>query len=548
MGKRTDKGKDKSSALDDDSNKPSVDSLQPYTCTGHFQSDYTELCRRHEPPIDYIPTVVLRPHRPRTPTPLPVIEEKAPKGSRSTKKEEKNQPPPEPEIETLTVLESGEAPEPPPKTYSTKDRFEYFRPCIQVEMEFSEKQETVTEIHIRGWKIDETMMDIFQQCWITMNKLHTINLWSVGLTDTTLELLASFLPNCQNVRTLILDNNPVKNEAWHLLMKDESLIQHLSLRYNCITDVGAEMIGLALGTITRQNQKLLSLNLTGNKIADKGAHCIANGLRLNRCLIALSLANNCIGDEGARYFAEVISRFMLSHEEVVARRKLLSVTSDQKLRRSASPGSKRERAESRDRPGSVRSNTTPAQNASMGKGKGAKTKKLTKEEDTKHEKTKGKAKEPEKPTKKASVLQESKLITKKMEKVTKGKKATAQAEPEAVDSTESVNPLMEPVEVLNDGTVLMKGNMALVSLNLAGNEIGNFGADAFLQALKYQMTMSQFASQVKMPATGLLRLSLQRNKLSKDGGSMLLISALMANRDPLQKGMSNSRADSELSF
>jgi hypothetical protein len=94
----------------------------------------------------------------------------------------------------------------------------------------------------------------------------------------------------------------------------------------------------------------------------------------------------------------------------------------------------------------------------------------------------------------------------------------------------------------------MKGNMALVSLNLAGNEIGNFGADAFLQALKYQMTMSQFASQVKMPATGLLRLSLQRNKLSKDGGSMLLISALMANRDPLQKGMSNSRADSELSF
>jgi len=41
-------------------------------------------------------------------------------------------------------------PEPPPKTYSTKDRFEYFRPCVQVEMEYPEKFDTVTEIYVRG--------------------------------------------------------------------------------------------------------------------------------------------------------------------------------------------------------------------------------------------------------------------------------------------------------------------------------------------------------------------------------------------------------------
>jgi len=27
---------------------------------------------------------------------------------------------------------------------------------------------------IQGWRIDEVMMNIFQQCWPTMNKLHTI--------------------------------------------------------------------------------------------------------------------------------------------------------------------------------------------------------------------------------------------------------------------------------------------------------------------------------------------------------------------------------------
>ena len=40
--------------------------------------------------------------------------------------------------------------EPPPKTYTTKDKFEYFKPCIQVEQDHPDKPETVTEIYIRG--------------------------------------------------------------------------------------------------------------------------------------------------------------------------------------------------------------------------------------------------------------------------------------------------------------------------------------------------------------------------------------------------------------
>ena len=52
-------------------------------------------------------------------------------------------------------------------------------------------------------------------------------------------------------------------------------VQHLSLRYSGITDVGAEHIGSALGNFAQQNQKLLSLNLTGNKIGDAAASHIA---------------------------------------------------------------------------------------------------------------------------------------------------------------------------------------------------------------------------------------------------------------------------------
>jgi len=38
----------------------------------------------------------------------------------------------------------------PPKTYTTKERFEYFKPCIQVEMDYQDKLDSVTEVYIRG--------------------------------------------------------------------------------------------------------------------------------------------------------------------------------------------------------------------------------------------------------------------------------------------------------------------------------------------------------------------------------------------------------------
>ena len=68
----------------------------------------------------------------------------------------------------------SEIPEPPPKTYTTKDKFEYFKPHIQVEMDNHDKEDTVTEMYIRGWKIDEPIMTIFKQCIPKMDRLTTI--------------------------------------------------------------------------------------------------------------------------------------------------------------------------------------------------------------------------------------------------------------------------------------------------------------------------------------------------------------------------------------
>lgn len=55
----------------------------------------------------------------------------------------------------MSLIENAE---PPPKTYVVKDKFEFFRPSVQVEMENYDKPETVTEIYIRGEFCDAELL------------------------------------------------------------------------------------------------------------------------------------------------------------------------------------------------------------------------------------------------------------------------------------------------------------------------------------------------------------------------------------------------------
>jgi hypothetical protein len=126
-------------------------------------------------------------------------------------------------------------------------------------------------------------------------------------------------------------------------------LQNLSLRSSQIDDEKAVAISYGLGDLKRQNKKLLALNLNSNRIADKGAialarvcltlkalgkiwenkeFCVNKALRTNRTLLNLSLANNQIGDDGAKALADVISRFQLTHEEILHRRNIISGRTD----------------------------------------------------------------------------------------------------------------------------------------------------------------------------------------------------------------------------
>ncbi|XP_005106245.1 leucine-rich repeat-containing protein 71 isoform X4 [Aplysia californica] len=548
MGKKVEKAlsKDKnpSSAThveDDNPNK----TPEPYKCIGNFLTDFNELCKQNGMAV--IPPVVTRP---KPPGPASGGNEGKP-----DKKGDKNkQPVPEPEPE-VELNEDGEPIEPPPKTYSTRDKFEYFKPSVQVELDNNDKWDSVSEIFIRGWKIDTPMMDNFQQSWPTLERLHTINLWYTGLSEDTLHTLAVFLPQCTNIKNVLLDGNPVKEENWAELIGEESLVQNLSLRHCKITDKGSAGLGRALGTAKVANTKLLSLNLTGNDIGDPGAESLAGGLRMNRTLMSLTLTSNKVGDKGVAKISEALSRFPLSHEEVVERRKLISDRGSPERNKSPPPS---RRAESKDRPGSVRSMTTqdktkqkPSAKKKDVKGRDAKEETKTVKKDKEDTRGGGKRAQQTNPNagtgrmSSASVAAEAtKTMGKtKDKKKDKGKSSNQEAElaespvssPELeivnMDSQDLINPLLEVADYM-DGQLWIAGNRTLINLNLARNNISETGMSSLLKAIQYQTTLT---SGNRSGGTGLMRLVINKNSVRPENEVMAKLSEKMMLKDPFYK-------------
>ncbi|XP_078591308.1 leucine-rich repeat-containing protein 71-like isoform X4 [Branchiostoma floridae x Branchiostoma japonicum] len=508
---------------------------EPYSCTGDFEADYTELCNRAG--LMEIPKVVPRPHRPGPPPPpdpksaTPMSQRESCKSARSTRMEK---------VEEPTSPVPSEQEEPPPTTYTTSDKFDYFKPKVQVELEKPEDKKSMTEVYIRGWKVDQKYIDIFKQCFPAADKLHTIDFWNVGLTDNTLAQFAAVASQCLNLRTVKLDGNPVPGEGFHQLIGEDSMIVSMSLRSCKITDKGAELIGKALSTAKTRNQSLCALNLNSNMITDAGACYIANGLRMNRTLLVLSIANNAIGDEAAKKFGEVLSRFALTHEEVVERRKVLSEKGAPDVRRS--PISRR--AESRDRPGSQSSRSQLDKSMAKSGRASSKAKKDKKEDD---KKGKGKddkwKKEPQRGASKANSLGfTSELQTETLGKASKGKGrqsggkkgqgAGSITEAETPDILEIINPLLEEAERV-DGELLIPGNRALINLNISRNRIGEAGLKSLLKGIQYQITLTTLGS--RSGGTGLMRLSVQKNSFLPNHESYLKMQELMMTRDPLYK-------------
>ncbi|CAB1341033.1 unnamed protein product [Coregonus sp. 'balchen'] len=87
-------------------------------------------------------------------------------------------------------------------------------------------------------------------------------------------------------------------------LRDNDSVTGLDLRYNCITDEGAEH----LADLLQENVCLRSLDLMCNDIQTDGAEYIAKSLTSNEALLSLRLTGNKIGNRGAMHLASMLQR------------------------------------------------------------------------------------------------------------------------------------------------------------------------------------------------------------------------------------------------
>ncbi|XP_023695512.2 leucine-rich repeat-containing protein 71 [Paramormyrops kingsleyae] len=410
------------------------------------------------------------------------------------------------------------------------------KPCLQAELE-TEDPHSVRELRIFGWKADELTMQALSKILPSLSNLQRLHLWRAGLTEQTLTSLKSTVSLCLNLRTVVLEGNPLPEQAFHILIAEDSPLTHLSLRNNCIGERGAHLIGAALSTARVANRSLLYLNLAFNSIGDVGAKHIAQGLRLNRTLLCLSLAYNRIGDAGAAYLAEVLGPFALTHDEIVERRRQmgkwnslpsqtqiadskneswLSIASSSSLEPSMS-NTTRSSTRKKDMPKKEENQT--ASEGNLTPGRKEETKLTGKGPDTKLARGKGvkpAAKEKNLSVFKQEVADQGSRLTHADKTVIPVSKVAETSEPEI--------PVLETEVQYREGKVIVLGNDVLTSLNLSGNRLTEQSLSSFLTSVSQQ------------PAGGgLLRLSLSRNCFQEDCDAFLKLQELMTLRDPLSK-------------
>ncbi|KAG8147053.1 hypothetical protein E2320_014113 [Naja naja] len=533
MGKKGERGaKDKSAAQEEEARiaaRRAEHGEEEYVCSGALEVDFPELCARAG--LQEAPRVVARPH-----PPVGAPQEEA-EGAVGPAGEQR---------EALSALAQIQA------------KYAYFRPCVQVELEHDDPK-TAREVFIRSWKIEEKMLGVLAKSLPALAHLQALHLWKVGLSDLTFASLLPVLAACANLKTFVLEGNPLPERSFYKLVSEESSLAHLSLRNNCIDDQAVLLIGQALSSLRSSNKNLVSINLSYNHITDAGATHLANGLRLNRSLLSLSLAHNQIGDEGALKLAEVLGPFALNHTEVVERRRLL--LEKEALERGRLP--QRHSELKSDRPASHASSTTIDKLQAAKGAKAEPTKKeekgpvggaaptqppaapaaQAKKEDAKQSK-KGSGWAARSPScvvspAAAPPVDPKAKWAKGVKLGSKDKRSQVPEVEQILEPTEMMNPLLEPAEH-REGQVFLQGNRVLIYLNLMRNHISENGLKAFLATVEYQV--SRILPGGKGP-TGLLRLSLAKNLFPAESKTYGRIQELMGPRDPLPRA---SRPEEEL--
>ncbi|UJR20602.1 hypothetical protein I4U23_023727 [Adineta vaga] len=410
----------------------------------------------------------------------------------------------------------------------------------------------IKALYMRAWQLDQRFIDILKKILPLQEQLQTLDFCFVGLNAQTIYGFADVCQMIKNLKTVSLDGNPLAAEHFHsLIEKHDSKIVHLSLRFCEIGDRGSERLANALGTMYNQNCKLLTLTLTGNQIGDHGATSFAKALRYNRTLISLNLSSNCITDTGACALALILRNISLTHEEIIQRRYLFSerygdvhghdlrlyapsptpsttstksrsardlrrILDSNKNRKTTSTKTteKRHRTESNDEnhPSSTTKNDqkkganarSTSTNVRSSVADGTRTSVTTRSKKSSSSVNSASKKNI------APVKDDEDIYEKGHPSLGS---SSAKLQIPMIQRAERENPLLERNEnQIPNGEIILKGNFALLNLNLSRNHLTLITVNEFLLSVQYQTTITQFNETIYaslIDFSGLCRLELK---------------------------------------
>lgn len=151
---------------------------EPMKCTGKFKDDFDSLCQTRS--LKFTPEVVSRSKRPGSAIQSIFISQQLGTSDSALKGDKKAANNKKTTVNSINLdndHENEQNPEfidLPPKSFVIKDSAEYFKPKIHVEMDNPDKLDSVTEIHIKGWKLEKSIIEILNLCLPSIEQLHTL--------------------------------------------------------------------------------------------------------------------------------------------------------------------------------------------------------------------------------------------------------------------------------------------------------------------------------------------------------------------------------------
>ncbi|CAF0913854.1 unnamed protein product [Adineta ricciae] len=456
----------------------------------------------------------------------------------------------------------------PYKTFQLIDDSEFFRPKLLVDSVGSETEpiDQITALYIRAWQLDQRFIEILKRVLPLQEQLHTLNFCYVGLNQQTTIALVEVCQGIQNLKYVSLDGNPQASDYfYHLIENDDSKILHLSLRYCNMTDLGVERLANALGNMSKQNWKLLTLDLSGNRISDNGGKSLATALRYNRTLVSLNLSSNCLTDESAILFALATSptpstvstksksgridwkRFTDPNKRKLNPTKIAQIMVDKRNRPESEenrPSSGRQSESKRGRNEGSASNRSSLVNLSSS------TANTSRRTTTNPSNTN--TKDSGDPPRLSGQLRVKKIAaamnaaTKKHIPIVKEEIEDQVGQGTSLHKRliDRENPLLETNEVeIHNGEIWLRGNFSLISLNLSKNYLTVDTVKEFLLSIQHQSILSHFneisnlSSSVTMASlmdfSGLCRLELKNmSDISTKSAEYQSLEAILSQKNP----------------